>query len=89
MTSTAATSSSGGKQEEWADFDAFINAESAKDTTGSKNLENMLNSDEDPWNEKTSPTTSDAPPFDASTAGTTTSQQPGQKEDWANFDNFN
>lgn len=87
---TATTSGGSGKQEEWADFDAFISAESAKDTTGSKNLENMLNSDEDPWNEKTSSSTTPdvATPFDASSA-TTPAQQPGQKEDWANFDNFN
>lgn len=82
------------KEDNWADFDAFITAESAKDNTSSKNLENMLNTDTDPWG--TGVSTSD--PLSVPAATVTTSQSSddstkpsSEKEDanWANFDNFN
>jgi hypothetical protein len=77
----SADNASAGVKEEWADFDAFISAESAKDTSGDKNLENMLNND--PWQSASSSAGGGGGDnADAAAA------KPADKN-WANFDSFN
>jgi hypothetical protein len=75
---TKSDGSSAPVTEEWADFDAFISAESAKDTSGDKSLENMLN---DPWGGAASSAT------ETNNAQETKAEE-GDKN-WANFDSFN